>query len=136
VRDGIEDEKAMWLQAAMADLGELEGVTVTTVAQHEPEAFAVELTEIGLNRFHSNCYLRPFILVPESLSFALLDQADYFYIVAGPESFVAAATGGPLSETLEAFEQYAMQLPGRGATREWLSSTAARYRGLLGAGPV
>lgn len=128
VRDGISDEEATRISAAATELGESKAVCVTTEPRMILEAWEVELSEEGLHRFHYNCMLRVFLLAPESLSFALLDEADYFYILAGPRAFVEAAVGRCLAEALNAFSRYAETVTAHGKTREWLRETATRYR--------
>ena len=128
VRDEITDEQAIWIEAAIADLGESKAVCVTTEPKMQLEAYEVELTDEGLHRFHYNCLLRVFVLAPESLSFALLDEADYFYILAGPKPFVEASLGKPIADAMEAFLEYARRSSESERTREWLRDTAERYR--------
>ncbi len=128
VRDGITDEQAAWIEAAIADIGESKAVCVTTESKTRPEAYEVELSKSGLLKFHYNCLLRPFVLAPQSLTFALLDEADYFYVVAGPEVFVEAAVGRPVAEAAAAFLRYAQKIPESRRTREWLMDIAENYR--------
>ena len=128
VRDGITEEQAVWIEAAIADLNESRALCVTTEPTIEVEGYEVDLSKEGLLEFHYNCMLRAFVLAPRSLTFALLDEGDYFYIVAGPEGFVEAAVGKPVAEALDAFMQYARDLPEPRRTKEWLADTAERYR--------
>lgn len=128
VRDGITDEQAVSIEAAIVDLGQSKAVCVTTEPRTLLEAYEVELSEDGLLRFHYNCMLRAFLLAPVSLAFALLDEGDYFYVLAGPEAFVEAALGRPTAEAMESFLQYAQEIPESRRTKQWLEDTAERYR--------
>lgn len=127
VRDGITDRLAVWMASAIADLGESTAVCVTTELDTGPEAYKVTLSADGLLKFHYNCLLRPFLLAPKSLAFVLLDEADYFFVLAGPRTFVEAALGRPLAEAMSAFAEYAHGIPESERTKAWLKETAERY---------
>lgn len=122
--------------AAIAAAAAAGGVRVAFAVSTEPEilveAVEVELTEEGLLAFDANCMLRVFLLVAEGESFAILDEGDYYYIIAGPPSFVEQVVGGSIMEAQEEFLRYASRPQWPQKTKDFLLEVLLRYSGAPG----
>lgn len=123
----ITQDQAEHLAVAAKAESVRQGVAVTTDPQSNPEVVRVELTTSGILDFDANCMLRPFLLVAGEEKFALLEEGDYYFILAGPTLFLEKAIRKSIPEARRDFQEYANHpsLPPR--TRRWLVGISDRY---------
>lgn len=129
--DAFTEEQA----AALADAAQRRGIGTAIALTTEPavhqEQFLVPMTREAVLAFDMNCSLRFFLLVPIDGSFAVLHEANYYFLLAGERDFVAEALRRPAEE---AFEEFMSEYV-NGA--DWPAQTSAmlheleRYRQLL-----
>lgn len=137
VADYITEEHAKHLEAAVQSLESKKGLAFATEPPLGHEVYWVTLDSMGLNHFDAHCMLSSYLLVGEREDFVILEEGDYFYVVAGCPEFVAEAVGGSVAAAREDFWQYADNAERwRGATRQWLIDTAIRYQELASEDPA
>jgi len=71
-----------------------------------PHAWRIEATKDGLLEFSKTCAHFNFVLVPDSMTFAILCTVYDYYIVAGPSEFVQTAVGGDIAHARLQFIAY------------------------------
>lgn len=95
------------------------------------EQVSVPMTTEGVLAFDMNCSLRYFLMTPADGTFAVLHEANYYCLLAGPRSFVSEALGKP-PEII--FDEFVSEYVNLG---DWPVNTLAmlreveRYRELL-----
>lgn len=124
--NNIREEHAAAIAAAAEECGVRRGVAVTTEPEILLEAVEVTLTERGILEFDAHCMLRVFLLVAHGEKFAILDEGDYYYVIAGPQLFVERVVGD-IREAQEAFLRYASRPQWPQKTREFLLQILSRY---------
>ncbi len=125
--DSIHENDAKNIAAAASGRCSGWAICFMTERAERPEGFRVAMTSQGVLEFSLNCFLRAFLLVPGSKEFAVLEEGNYFFIVAGPEDFVEEAVGGPLDVARREFQEYADQ-DWSGKERSMLQAVSERYK--------
>ena len=94
----------------------------------ESDAFGYEfeLSQNSLLEFRRACSLQHFLIVPNNLSFAILDEGDYYFIVAGSRNFCRQAIGVSFKTAHLMFREYAQSEP-YGPAQEFLLELLKRY---------
>lgn len=126
----LSEEQAGWLADAAVALQEPIAFGVLADERSDPEGYRVPMEPDEIRSFHADCLLREFLLVPESGRFAVLDQGNYFLVVAGPAAFVRRAVGGTISEARRRGREYFRSGSFSEPAREWLIATVDRYADL------
>jgi hypothetical protein len=115
--DAISEEQAKGIVAAAARRGIRSASAGTT--ESEEEQFELSVTSDGLLEFDANGLLRYYLLVTEQ--FAILLEANYYWLIAGPADFIEDAFGrSPAALLREFLSDY--------AEAEWPPTTAAVLR--------
>jgi hypothetical protein len=131
VADYITEEYAEHLEAAVQGIESRKGLAFATEPPVGRDVYWVTLNSMGLNHFDAHCMLSSYLLVGEREDFLILEEGDYFYVIAGFPEFVAEAVGGSVTTAREEFWKYADNDGRWGrATRKWLMDTARRYQEL------
>ena len=125
--NNISERHASAIAAAAREAGIHEGLAVTTEPGIYVEAVRVKLTEDGILAFDANCMLRAFLLVAQDESFAILDEGDYYFLIAGLPEFVERAVGGDIAEAQNEFFRYASRSQWPLKTRDFLLEIHYRY---------
>lgn len=123
----ISECQAELIASEAAHRGVAYGISVTTSLKAKVEANRVLLSTDGILQFDANCMLRSFLLVPEDESFAILEEGDLFYLVAGPSDAVSRIAGASLESVRQKFRTYASDPGWPEAVRSWLLRVSDRY---------
>lgn len=129
--DSFTEEQAASLSAAAARRGISNGVAVTTEAEVNEEQFEVAMTLDGVMAFDRNCLLRYFLLVPHGQAFAVLHEANYYWLLAAPPDFAQEVAGKAPKEAFEHFVSSYVNDPGWPASTARMLAEIERYRVLL-----
>lgn len=127
-QERITPEDAAGIARAAQAHGFRSAKCVTASPDAYVEGFELDLTERALLQFDANCMLREFILAERDERFVILEEGDYYYLLAGSVDFVAAAFREGPEELYEEFETYASADDWPRRMREWLLGVAERYR--------
>lgn len=92
-----------------------------------PACYRVETTEEGLLDFSRECGHFNYVLVTEDRAVAVLCTSEDYFVVSGPEHFVAAAVGGGVDEARRHFLDFASDEAWPSELREALLSVHRRY---------
>lgn len=104
----FDEEYARQLSDAFGRLGERDCCAVVAeTLKAFPSCFRFPATPEGFLDFSWTCGHFNFILFPESVRCAVLCTTDDYFVLAGPESFVEAASGGDIGSARKAFQEYA-----------------------------
>ena len=96
------------LSLAFRHLGHSECLAVATEPlDNTPLYFKLPTTEAGLREFNQAAWAYFFALVPEDGSCAVLCTKNDYYLIAGPQDFVAAAIEGSIAEARASFAAFA-----------------------------
>jgi hypothetical protein len=101
--DSVGDDVAERLAAAAGKLGIDHGVAATTEPAVFEEQFSVPMTPDGIIAFDLSCHLRCFLLLPPRREFALLHEANFYWLLAGTEHFIREVLHVSASEAIGAF---------------------------------
>lgn len=123
----INERQAEFIAAEAARRGIAYGMSVTTSLKAKVEANRVLLSVDGILQFDANCMLRSFLLVPEGEPFAILEEGDLFYLVAGPSEVVSRIAGDSLENARLNFYIYASDPGWPEAVRGWLLEVSNLY---------
>jgi hypothetical protein len=130
VRDYISEEQARGISSAAARLSSKTALAATTSPGARPEVWRLDLTLADIVAFDANCMLRSFLLVPDDREFAILEEGDYYYVLAGAKDFLEEVFGAQLKAVKQLFLEYASDPSWREKTRKWLLGVYERYCGL------
>jgi hypothetical protein len=129
VRDHISTTQARGISRAAKRRSSRRALATTTHPKALPEVCMLSLTSSDILAFDANCMLRFFLLVPNNHEFAILEEANYFYLVAGTEDFLKEAFAASLKTLRDRFLRYASHPVWGDETREWLLGVYERYSG-------
>ena len=107
MEERISDAQAEAIARAASVLSSKTAVGVTTEPQVDPEALELSLTAEDIHFFDAHIMLRAFLLIPDTKEFAILEQGDFFYVIAGPAKFMEVAIGGSIASARTEFLRYA-----------------------------
>lgn len=133
--DSITDDVAMRLASAASRRSADRGTAVTTDDDVYEQQLVVPLTPEGFIAFEFSLLLRYFLLVAENETFALLHEANYYWLLAGPLPFIEESIGMTPAASIDHFLQdYANSHEWPPRTSDMLREVS-RYRDLCsGAG--
>ncbi len=124
----INDMHAEWISKAARRMGIQECVAITIESNIIQECVKISMDQPGILQLWIAYYSKSFLLAPRDREFAILHEANEFFIVAGPRDFVRSAVGCSLPTArmvfLEWHAEYEDRLPER---RQLLLATANRY---------
>jgi hypothetical protein len=129
--DAFTRQQAASLAEAARRRGIESAIALTTEPAVQQEQFLVPMTPEGVLAFDMNCLLRFFLLVPDDASFAVLHEANYYWLLAGERELVAEVLRTPPEEAFNEF------MSGYVEGESWPPRTAGmlreidRYRRLL-----
>jgi hypothetical protein len=129
--DAFTREQAAGLAEAARRRGMASAIALTTEPAVQQEQFLVPMTPEGILAFDMNCLLRFFLMIPGDGSFAVLHEANYYWLLAGERALVAEALR---TSPEEAFGEF---MSGYVEGESWPPQTAGmlreieRYRQLL-----
>lgn len=127
VPDGINEQDSIYIASAAQEINCSKCIALTTEEGSFNEIVEVDMIPKGLVNFHLNCRLSYYILFPEDKKFVILDEADFYYIIAGPRSFVEKAVGGSIKKARKDFLEYANDPNWPERTRQFLTAIAKKY---------
>jgi len=127
IQERITDNQAHLISNAALSIGVSKGMAITASDSAKLEIYCVPLTEEGILDFDSHCMLRPFLLVADNCSFAVLEEGDYYYLIAGTVEFVDQAVFGGIETARHEFEKYIESFSHRQLVRDWLQTVVATY---------
>lgn len=130
VPDSITDDIASRLGSAARRRSCDRGLAITTQSSVHEQQLVVPLTADGFIGFEFSLLLRYFLLVPENETFALLHEANYYWLLAGPSSFIEESLGLSPEASIDRFvRDYASSKEWPPRTRDVLHEVQ-RYRDL------
>ena len=88
VPDSMNDMDAEWIADMSKSVGESVCYAVSTEPGWGPECYEVMMTQEGILAFDLNLSLRSFLLFPLSRSFGVLNEGNYYFVIAGPKGLV------------------------------------------------
>ena len=108
IEDELEGEAVCKLAKACADAGFTHGWSVEIPWNAEQEIVASyqhRLTDIDIKSVTKNAYLGScYVIVEESLQFAVASDGDLYWMLAGPQAFVEASIDCSVKMQLSAFD--------------------------------
>jgi hypothetical protein len=128
--DSITDEQASALATAAQKRSIDEAIACTTQSAVNEEQYIVPMTLAGVVAFEFSCLLRYFLLAPREVDFAILHEANYYWLLAGPPEFIVECLGVSAEQAITAF------LSDYAGAEDWPEQTTqmlrevARYREL------
>lgn len=105
VPDSFSEDEASGLASAAAARGISSAVAITTEPDIYAEQFLVQMVTDDVIEFDLGCHLRYFLLVPESGEFAVLHEANFYWLLAGPPDFVTDVLQQSPADAFDAFER-------------------------------
>ncbi|HEX2062138.1 MAG TPA: hypothetical protein VHK90_15470 [Thermoanaerobaculia bacterium] len=129
--DAFTEEQAASLAAAAARRGVRSAVALTTEPEVNEEQFEVPMTPDGIMAFDRNCLLRYFLLVPHDVSFAVLHEANYYWLLAAPPDFLEQVVGTTPLDAFESFIHSYVDSPDWPEETTRMLAEIERYRVLL-----
>jgi hypothetical protein len=124
----FSDSDAQSISKAASDRGiEYVFAVATEGIEESISCFKISMTSDGLLTFSKQCSHFNYILFPRNESFAILCTVDDYFLVAGPESFVADVVGMPVSDACRLFRDFADNSDWPAETRLHLLSVSDRY---------
>ncbi len=128
VPDSITDDIASRLASAARRRSCDRGLAITTQGSVHEQQLVVPLTAEGFIGFEFSLLLRYFLLVPENEAFALLHEANYYWLLAGPPTFIVESLGMSPAGSIDQFlRDYANLKEWPARTRDVLREVQ-RYR--------
>ncbi|MCA1619583.1 MAG: hypothetical protein LC795_09800 [Acidobacteria bacterium] len=119
---------AAQLASAFRGQGHLECFAVATEElAAEPPCYVVPTTREGLLSFSRKCGQFNYALVTKTRDAAVLCTSEEYFVVAGPERFVAEAVGASVAEARGKFMDFAGQKDWPPRLREFLLGVHHRY---------
>ena len=116
--------RARFIARAARHNGAHNGLAMTTEPEIHAEIFRFPLSRNGIRAFDANCMLRA---IPSNEQFAILQQGDFYYVLAGSRSLLELALGKSLGQARKLFEKYAARPQWGEDIRKWLIGVHEYY---------
>ncbi|MCP4600001.1 MAG: hypothetical protein GY847_05590 [Proteobacteria bacterium] len=123
----INDKDAEWISEAARRMGIQECVALTAEGKIIPECSKIPMNQYEIFHFWMKHSSRCFLLMPKDREFAILHEANEFFIVAGPRDFVRSAVGCSLPTARIMFRERHAEDEDLPERRQLLLATADRY---------
>lgn len=123
----VSVRQAEWLISAARLAGEDSVFAVATGDNESLPVYRVGMNHEELEGFSKECSIYTYLLVPETMSFAMLCTIEDYNIIAGPAEFVRSALGCSISTARASFRDF-VEIPGWSETvRQFYAGVADRY---------
>jgi hypothetical protein len=129
VPDSINSMDAEWIANAAQKLNHTECFALSTDLEQESVCLKIKMTQEALLDFEFNPYYSTmnFVLFPKDISFAIMRENGYYFVVAGEYNFVHQAIGCSFRTARMMFLNYINDEAWSEKTRSLLLSILARY---------
>lgn len=128
--DSINDEYAQMMSDMSEESGESRCYAVSIDSNNADNVYHFPSTADGFWEFEMEFPLQSYLVLPESLNFAILKDAVDYLIIAGPASLVRIGVGGSISDARTQFRSYANDGFWTDEERRWLNMVANRYESI------
>ncbi|MEM6453485.1 MAG: hypothetical protein AAF772_00185 [Acidobacteriota bacterium] len=112
IQDSMNHADAERIAWAGRKLGAQTVYTLPANSESEEPVLETDMTRDGLIACSFNCMLSPYVYVPDNLTFAIFDESDIYYAVAGREEDVVKMTANSRQTSWLMFDMFVEYLKG------------------------